>query len=48
MMDPIKSLSKLAIDNGLLFHVDACIGGFLLAYLKIGNDIPSFDFKLSE
>ena len=48
MMDPIKSLSKLATDNGLLFHVDACIGGFLLAYLKkIGKDIPSFDFKLS-
>ena len=48
MMDPIESLSKLAVDNGLLLHVDACIGGFLLAYLKkIGKDIPLFDFKLS-
>ena len=48
MMDPIESLSKLAVDNELLLHVDACIGGFLLAYLKkIGKDIPLFDFKLS-
>jgi sphinganine-1-phosphate aldolase len=48
MMDPIESLSKLAVDNDLLMHVDACIGGFLLAYLKkIGKDIPLFDFKLS-
>ena len=48
MMDPIESLSKLALENKILLHVDACIGGFLLAYLKkIGNDIPLFDFKLS-
>ena len=48
MIDPIESLSKLALENKILLHVDACIGGFLLAYLKkIGNDIPLFDFKLS-
>ena len=48
MMDPIESLSKLALENKILLHVDACIGGFLLAYLKkIGDDIPLFDFKLS-
>ena len=48
MMDPIESLSKLALENKILLHVDACICGFLLAYLKkIGDDIPLFDFKLS-
>ena len=47
MMDPIESLSKLALENKILLHVDACIGGFLLAYLKKkGDDIPLFDFKL--
>jgi glutamate/tyrosine decarboxylase-like PLP-dependent enzyme len=47
MMDPIDELSDLAVKNNLLLHVDACIGGFLLSYLKrIGYNIPLFDFSL--
>ena len=47
MMDPIQKLSDLAINNNLLLHVDACIGGFLLSFLKkLNYDIPPFDFSL--
>ena len=47
MIDPISELSILALENKLLLHVDACIGGFLLSYLKKCNyNIPPFDFNL--
>ena len=47
MIDPISELSILALENKLLLHVDACIGGFLLSYLKKCNyNIPLFDFNL--
>ena len=43
----ISELSNLALENKLLLHVDACIGGFLLSYLKKCNyNIPLFDFNL--
>ena len=48
MIDPIDQLSDLAINNNLLLHVDACIGGFLLSFLKkLNYDIPHFDFSLN-
>ena len=47
MIDPISELSNLALENKLLLHVDACIGGFLLSFLKKCNyNIPLFDFNL--
>tara|TARA_B100001093_G_C26752207_1_gene981677 strand:- start:29 stop:1447 length:1419 start_codon:yes stop_codon:yes gene_type:complete len=47
MIDPISELSNLALENKLLLHIDACIGGFLLSYLKKCNyNIPLFDFNL--
>lgn len=47
VIDPISELSHLAKDNGILMHVDACLGGFLLPFVKkLGYDIPDFDFTL--
>ena len=47
MIDPIAELSQLALENQLLLHVDACIGGFILSHLrKMGYEIPPFDFSL--
>ena len=47
LMDPIEELSKLALKHDLLLHVDACIGGFMLPFLKkLGIKIPTFDFSL--
>ncbi len=47
VIDPISNLSELAIKHDLLLHVDACIGGFFLSYLKkMGRIVPEFDFNL--
>ncbi len=42
-VDPISELSKIAIDNDLLLHIDAAFGGFVLPFLP--HHIP-FDFSL--
>ena len=47
VIDPIEKLSELALKYHLLLHVDACIGGFFLSYLKkLNYSIPSFNFDL--
>ena len=44
-IDPISEMGKIAIKHELLFHVDACIGGMMLPFLReLGHHIPSFDF----
>lgn len=47
VIDPIEDLGKLAKEHNLLLHVDACLGGFLLPFVKkLGYDIPNFDFSV--
>ncbi len=47
VVDPIRDIAALAKANGLLCHVDACIGGFVLPFAKkLGYDIPDFDFRV--
>ena len=47
VIDPISNLSELAVKHDLLLHVDACIGGFFLSYLKkMGTIVPEFNFNL--
>jgi glutamate/tyrosine decarboxylase-like PLP-dependent enzyme len=47
VIDPIAELGALAQERDLLLHVDGCIGGFLLPYLKrLGEPIPAFDFSV--
>ena len=47
VIDPIKNLSELAIENNLLLHVDGCVGGFVLPFLeKLGKSVPKFCFDL--
>ncbi|MEM1948830.1 MAG: aspartate aminotransferase family protein [Candidatus Caldarchaeum sp.] len=46
-IDPIDQLSQIALDKGLWLHVDACVGGFVLPFMKkLGEDVPEYDFKL--
>ncbi len=46
-VDPIPELGQVALDHGLLLHVDACIGGFLLPFFKeLGVDVPDFDLSV--
>lgn len=47
VMDPIAEIASVAKQRGLLFHVDACIGGFILPFLKeLGYPVPDFDFAV--
>jgi glutamate/tyrosine decarboxylase-like PLP-dependent enzyme len=46
-IDPIPELAALAAARGLSFHVDACLGGFLLPfYERLGQKVPPFDFRV--
>lgn len=47
VVDPIAELAELAAARGILMHVDACVGGMMLPFVrKLGFDVPDFDFKL--
>jgi sphinganine-1-phosphate aldolase len=47
LIDPLEKLSDLALEHGLGFHVDGCLGGFILPWAeKLGYDVPTFDFRL--
>lgn len=47
VIDPIAQLSDLAVKHNLLLHIDACIGGMMLPFLrKQGYPVPPFDFEL--
>ena len=47
VVDPIEEIAELAAERGLLCHVDACMGGFLLPYFEeLGRPVPRFDFRV--
>jgi sphinganine-1-phosphate aldolase len=47
VVDPVAEIAALAAENGLLCHVDACIGGMQLAFMRqLGYDVPPFDFTV--
>ncbi|MGD2184857.1 MAG: aspartate aminotransferase family protein [Desulfobacterales bacterium] len=47
MVDPIEEIGALAEKKNLWLHVDACLGGLMLPFLKrLGNDIRPYDFSV--
>ncbi len=47
VVDPIPELAAIAREHGLLFHTDACVGGFMLPFIrKLGYPVPDFDFRV--
>ena len=47
VVDPISELAELARERGLLFHTDACVGGFFLPFVRrLGYSAPDFDFNI--
>ncbi len=47
VVDPISEIAELALENNLLCHVDGCVGGIHLAYMrKLGYPVPQFDFSV--
>ncbi len=47
IFDDIEALSALGLKYKIPLHVDACLGGFLIAFYQSANiSIPKFDFRL--
>ncbi|XP_064369691.1 sphingosine-1-phosphate lyase 1 isoform X2 [Dromaius novaehollandiae] len=48
IVDPIEEVAKLAVEYKIPFHVDACLGGFLIAFMeKAGFPLKHpFDFRV--
>ena len=47
LVDPIERLGALAERHSLWFHVDACVGGFVLPFAReLGHPVPAFDFEV--
>lgn len=47
VVDPVGELAQIAHEQGILCHVDACVGGFMLPFVRrLGYPVPEFDFCL--
>ncbi|KAI8527911.1 hypothetical protein RHMOL_Rhmol12G0110600 [Rhododendron molle] len=47
IIDSIEELGELAFSSEICFHVDLCLGGFVLPFArKLGYPIPPFDFSV--
>ena len=47
VIDPVTDIAALALDRGVLCHVDACLGGFLLPFLgTLGHVTVAWDLSV--
>lgn len=47
VIDPIRELAAYAQKKKIPFHVDACVGGFILPWLeRLGENITEWDFRV--
>ncbi|MBI4674021.1 MAG: aspartate aminotransferase family protein [Chloroflexi bacterium] len=47
VVDPIPELAHIAREKNILLHVDACVGGMMLPFVRqLGYTIPDFDFRV--
>lgn len=47
VIDPIEEIAAETLRRGLRFHVDACIGGWVLPWAEeLERDVPLWDFRV--
>ncbi len=47
VVDPIADIGAVALERDVPFHVDACVGGFLLPFFRrLGADVAPFDLSV--
>jgi glutamate/tyrosine decarboxylase-like PLP-dependent enzyme len=48
VVDPVENMGVFAADRAIGLHVDACLGGFMLPFLRrLGYPVPAFDFRVA-
>ena len=47
VIDPIREIGQVALEKDVLFHVDGCVGGIQLSFMRrMGYELPDFDFTV--
>lgn len=47
VVDPIREIGQVALKHKVLFHVDGCVGGIHLSFMRrMGYAVPDFDFSV--
>jgi sphinganine-1-phosphate aldolase len=47
VIDPVPAVAALAAERGILCHVDACLGGWLLPFWsRLGEPVPPWHFEV--
>jgi sphinganine-1-phosphate aldolase len=47
VVDPIPAIAALAVEHGILCHVDACVGGIQLSMMsRAGMTVPEFNLSV--
>lgn len=47
VIDPIEELAGMAQERGILFHTDACLGGWILPWWeRLGEEVRPWDFRV--
>jgi glutamate/tyrosine decarboxylase-like PLP-dependent enzyme len=47
VVDPIEDVAALAAERGVLCHVDACLGGWMLPFwARLGEPVPRWDLTV--
>jgi len=48
VIDPIAEIGEIALERGVMFHVDACMGGIMLSVMRESGsyNLPDFDFTV--
>ena len=48
VIDDIEAIGALGLKYNIAVHIDACLGGFCLAFMKDAgfDDLPLFDFRV--
>jgi glutamate/tyrosine decarboxylase-like PLP-dependent enzyme len=47
VIDPIREIGQVALEKNVLFHVDGCVGGIHLSFMRrMGYELPDFDFTV--
>ncbi|MFI6318352.1 pyridoxal phosphate-dependent decarboxylase family protein [Nonomuraea sp. NPDC050556] len=47
VVDPVAEVAAIAAERGVPCHVDACVGGWLLPWLRLaGAEVPPFDLSV--